>query len=162
MRKILFTVPAAVLALTAFTSDVSAQTTDSTTSVTYEVKAINEISVTGSPSLVITTGSELSGVSDAATSTWSVTTNETGKKITGKIATDMEAGVTLKVNLTAPSVGTSAGAVALTAVDVDLVTGVGEVEATGLGMTYTLSATPEAGVIAATTKKVTYTITAGV
>lgn len=161
MRKILFSVPAAILALTAFTGDVSAQT--ATADATYEVKAINEVGVSGNPAaLVIATGTELTdGVTENST-TWSVTTNQTGAKITGAIDAAMAEGVTLEVNLAAPSVGTSAGDVALSTVAADLVTAITEVQESSLGVTYTLSALPTAGVVASTTRTVTYTITGGV
>ena len=44
---------------------------------------------------------------------------------------------------------------------VDLVTSITQVAQSGLGVTYTLSATAAAGVVASTTRTVTYTITGG-
>lgn len=160
MRKSLSSLPVAALMLAMSAADGAAQT--ATATATYEVQAINEVSVSGNPgALIINTAAELAGVTDATT-TWSVTTNQTGAKVTGAIDTNMPAGLTLKVDLTAPSVGTSAGAVTLSSVAADLVTGMTEVQGSTLGVTYTLSALPSAGVVASATKTVTYTITGGV
>lgn len=159
MRKILYIAPLTVLMVGGLASVAAAQTT---ATATYEVQAINEVSVSGNPAaLVINTGAELAGVTDATT-TWGVTTNETGKKVTGAINTAMPTGVTLEVSLAAPSGATSAGSKALGIAAVDLVTGIAQVQATGLGVTYTLKSTPTAGVVASATKTVTYTITAAV
>lgn len=158
MKKIFFSLPAAAFTVLGLATSGAAQ---ATATATYEVKAINEVSVSGAPAaLVISTAAQLAGVTDKST-TWAVTTNESSKKVTGSIDTAMPAGVTLSVNLTAPSVGTSAGSKALGIAAVDLVTGITQVEGSALGVTYTLSATPSAGVIGPQTKTVTYTIVAG-
>lgn len=160
MRSMRFMIPAGFLALTAFAGGVSAQT--ATASATYEVQAINEVGVSGDPAaLTINTAEGMAGVTDNST-TWSITTNQTGAKVTGEIGTAMDADVTLEVNLAPPSGATSAGDVSLSTIAADLVTGVSTLDASALGVTYTLSALPTAGVVASTTKIVTYTITGGV
>jgi len=139
----------------------SAQT--ATQSVTIAVNPINQIAFTGSPSLTITTaaaGSNPTSVNDAS-ATWAVTTNQTGAKITGSIASALPAGVTLSVALAAPAGGTSAGSQALGVTAVDLVTSITKLAQGGLGVTYTLGATAAAGVVASTSRVVTYTITGG-
>lgn len=156
MRKVLYIAPLAALVFGGFASEATGQTATAT----YQVTAINEVSVSGNPSLLIDAASELSGVTNNTT-TWAVTTNETGKKVTGKIDTAMPTGVTLEVNLTAPGGATSAGSKALGIAEVNLVTGITTLEASGLGVVYTLKATPQAGVVASATKTVTYTIVAG-
>lgn len=140
--------------------DASAQT--ATQTVSYEVTAVDQISVAGSPSLVIngaTAGSALT--SATASGTYSVTTNGTNRKITASIDTDMPTGLTLTVTLGAPTGGTSTGAVELSTVDQDVVTGITEVNESGLSISYGLSAALTAGVVAAGNKTVTYTVTAG-
>ena len=114
----------ATLALTvAFASVASAQT--ATQTVTFQVDAINQIAFSGSPSLVVNTATAGSNPTSAtAAATWAVTTNQTGAKITASIGSAMPAGVTLSVNLTAPTGGSSAGAQSLTTTSVDLVTGI--------------------------------------
>lgn len=154
---------AAALALMtlAVAGTAGAQTANQT--VTFAVNAVNQVAVTGSPSLTITTavaGSAPTSVSDA-TAKWSVTTNQTGAKITAKIDLDMPAGLTLSANLVAPSVGTSAGAKALSSTEVDVVTGMTKVVGSNLGITYTLDATTAAGVVGTSTRTVTYTVTGG-
>jgi hypothetical protein len=130
--------------------------------VSYEVSAVNEISVSGSPSLVISAATAGSGLTSASASgTYAITTNETDRKITAEIDSDMPSGVTLSVSLAAPSGATSAGAVTLSSTAVDVVTGVSTVNQSGLNITYGLSATVSAGVVSAGNRTVTYTITAG-
>jgi hypothetical protein len=152
---------AVALAVSAFAaSDASAQT--ATQTVSYEVTAINEISVAGSPSLVINDATPGTGLTSASASgTYAITTNETNRKVTAQIDTNMPSGVTLSVTLAAPTGGTSTGAVTLSTTAQDVVTGVSNVNQSGLSISYGLAATVAAGVVAAGNKTVTYTITAG-
>lgn len=160
MRRLPVAIGFALVATAALGVEASAQT--ATATATFEVQAIREVSVSGNPAaLIIDAGSELAGVTDNST-TWSVTTNETGTKVTGAINTAMPSGVTLKVSLGAPTGATSAAATALSTTAADLVTGISKVQGSGLAVTYTLSATPAAGVVASTTKTVTFTITTGI
>ena len=152
---------AAVALVLASASVAGAQT--ATQTVTFQVNAINVIAFTGSPSLIISTatpGAASPSVTDA-TSTWAVTTNQSGAKITASIPSAMPAGLTLSANLVAPTGGTSAGLKALGVVAVDMVTGVTKVAQGSLGVTYQLDATPAAGVVASSSKVVTYTILGG-
>ena len=132
-----------------------------TQTVTFEVQAINEIATSGNPAALVVNaaiaGSEPTAVSDAIT-TYAITTNETLKKITGAIDTIMPAGTTLTVNLAAPTAATSLGAVPLTAVAADLVTGISTVAESGKTITYNFSANVTAGVLVSATKTVTLTI----
>lgn len=128
--------------------------------VTYEVTAINEISVSGNPSALTvsaaTAGSQPDEVTDSTT-TYAITTNQS-KKITGILNSAMPSGVTLKINLVAPTGGTSASDVSLLATAADLVTGITPVAESGKTITYKLSATVAAGVVASANKTVTLTI----
>lgn len=153
---------AAAGALSLVASAAFAQT--ATQTVTFQVNAINQISVSGAPSLTITTASAGSAPTSATdnVSTWSVTTNQSTAKITGSLSAAMPTGLTLSANLAAPSGATSAGLTALGASAVDLVTGITKLNASGLGLTYQLDATTAAGVVASSTRTVTYTITGGV
>jgi opacity protein-like surface antigen len=137
----------------------SAQT--ATQVVTFQVDAINQIAFAGSPSLVINTATAGSNPTSAtAAGTWAVTTNQLNQKITASIGAAMPAGLTLSVMLTAPAGSTSFGGT-LSTTAVDLVTGIAQLAQNGLAVNYTLSATPAAGVVASTTRTVTYTITNG-
>ena len=131
--------------------------------VTYEVSAINEISVSGNPgNLVVnsaTAGSEPNEDTDNTT-TWAITTNQTSRKMTGSINSNMPANVTLEINLIAPTGGVSEGDVSLSSTDADLVTSIETVAESGLTITYTLSATVAAGVVPQAHKTVTITLTA--
>lgn len=155
-RRILATVALVAGAVSA----ASAQT--STQIVTIQVNAINQIAFAGSPSLVVSTataGSNPSSASDAS-ATWAVTTNQSGAKVTAAINSNMPAGLTLSVVLGAPAGATSFGS-SLSTTSVDLVTGITKLAQGSLGVTYTLDATAAAGVVASTTRTVTYTITGG-
>jgi hypothetical protein len=151
-------VAALASAASAFAADTATQT------VTFSVSAINEISVSGNPGAMTvstaTAGSAPTAVSNSST-TYAVTTNETGRKITAELDEAMPSGVTLTVNLAAPTGATSAGAVALTAAAQDVVTGISTLNESGKTIAYGLSATSAAGVQASDTRTVTLTITAG-
>ena len=130
---------------------------------TFQVNAVNQVAVTGSPSLTITTaaaGSAPTAATDA-TSTWSVTTNQTGAKITASIPAAMPAGLTLSATLTAPATATGGGIKALSTTAADMVTNITKLSASALNITYQLDATAAAGVQPSGTRLVTYTITGG-
>jgi len=135
-----------------------------TQTVTFEVDAINQIAVTGTPSLLInaaTAGNAPTSVTSSGNS-WAVTTNQSTAWITASIASAMPTGVTLSVTLGAPAGATSAGIKALGTTAVNVVTGITKLNASGLSLTYQLDATPAAGVVTSATRVVTYTITGGV
>lgn len=132
-----------------------------TQSVSFEVAAINEISVSGNPGTLTisaaTPGSDPTPATDSST-TYAITTNGTGKVITARIDAAMPTGLTLTVNLGAPSVGSSAGDVTLSTTAASVVTGIGPVADSSSTITYTLSATAEA-VTGSGSKTVTFTLT---
>jgi len=161
MKKLIALVSVALifgLCMNAYSADNVTQT------VTYEVQAINEITVSGNPgALVISTataGSQPTAATDATTS-YSVTTNGTNKKITGSIDTAMPANTSLLVTLTAPTGGSSAGQVALSTTAQDLVTGISTLAESGLTISYEFTADAAAGVVASSTKTVTLTVADG-
>ena len=142
----------------------SAEAQTATQTVTFQVDAINQVAVSGTPTLAIS-AAVAGGAPTSVTSTgntWAVTTNQTGAKITASIGSAMPTGVTLSANMGAPSGGTSAGYLSLGTTAVDLVTGITRLNASGLALSYKLDATSAAGVVSSTTRVVTYTITGGV
>ncbi len=160
MKGVLSVLPIAALLL-GLAEEASAQTATST--VTYEVAAINEISLSSSTaSLTVnaaTAGSAPTAVTVAQTR--AVTTNQSTAKVTGAINTNMPAGLTLSVTLGNPTGATSAGKQALTSIAADLVTGITKLNESGLSLTWELAATAAAGVVASATKTATFTITGG-
>lgn len=162
MKKLATSVVAIGLMLGLIRLALAANTAQQT--VTFQVDAINEISVSGNPgALAINTatpGSQPTDDTDNSTS-WAVTTNGTNKKMTGDIDANMPANVTLQVNLVAPTGGSSSGDQSLSTTAADLVTSVTGVAESGLTITYTLSATIAAGVVAQDTRTVTLTLTDG-
>ena len=135
-----------------------------TQTVTFQVNAINEITVSGNPGALIvstaTAGSEPDQVSDSST-TYNITTNGSNKKITGQLDSAMPSDTTLTVSLVAPSGGTSAGDVALSATAANLVTDINKKKGSSLGITYKFSATVDAGIISSTSRTATLTILDG-
>ena len=82
-----------------------------TTAVTFTFQAIDEIAVTGSPTLTINSaiaGQQPQPVVNTS-STYSISTNGTNKRITVSINKQMPANTTLEIQLTAPGSGTSTG-----------------------------------------------------
>ncbi|HET9425446.1 MAG TPA: hypothetical protein VFO55_08750 [Gemmatimonadaceae bacterium] len=152
----------AALIVVAAAASASAQT--ATQTVTLQVDAINQISVSGTPSLTIS-AAVAGGAPTSATSTgatWAVTTNQTSAKITASIASALGTGFTLSANMGNPTGATSAGYQALGTTAVDLVTGITKLNETGLSLDYKLDATAAAGTLSSTTRVVTFTITGGV
>ena len=130
--------------------------------VSFEVAAINEISVSGNPGTLIISaalpGSNPTPATDSST-TYAITTNGTNKRITAAINEPMPTGLTLKVNLEAPSVGSSAGDVILSTIAASVVTGISQVADSSSTITYTLEATAQAAEVSSGTKTVTFTLT---
>ena len=132
-------------------------------SVTTEVQAVNDLTVSGSPSLTIVetnsgAGSGLKSVSAAGS--YAITTNGTNKRITAALSLAMPAATSLSVTFTAPTAsGTSAGPVALTAAAQDVVTGITTVDEVGIPVSYTLAADVTAGILGSVTRTLTYTLT---
>jgi hypothetical protein len=155
-------VAAALAAVVAAPGTAAAQTT-ATQNLSFEVQAISQISVGGSPSpLVVSTATTGSAPNSAATTgAWSVTTNESNKKVTAQLDVAMPSGLTLTADLTAPSGATSTGATTLTTSAANVVTGISGVSASGLSIVYTLSATAAASPTGATARTVTYTLVTG-
>lgn len=134
-----------------------------TQTVRFQVNAVNQIAVSGSPApLVVSTanaGSEPTSATSTGTS-YAITTNETNQKITASIDQPMPAGVSLAISLGAPSGASSAGSVPLGTSGADLVTGISSTAASALPIAYTLNASTQAQ-IGPTSRTVTFTIVAG-
>ncbi len=143
------------------TSATLSAATTATATVTYTIGTINAISVSGSPAALVvntaTAGSPPTSATDTST-TYALTTNATGKVITAGLSAAMPTGVSLTVTMAAPTGGTSAGGVALTAVAQNLVTAISNVAQSGLQITYVLAATVAAAAVGPSTTTVTYTI----
>jgi len=120
-----------------------------------------QVSVSGSPAAMKVTmavaGSAPAAVSDALTTYSSATNPAPGHfSITASINSPMPAGVTLTITLAA-SQGSSAGAVTLSTVAQNVVTGIAKKMNNGQTITYNLSATAAAGVVPLQTRQVTLT-----
>jgi hypothetical protein len=148
------------LLVVAAAASASAQTAQQT--VAIQIDAINEVAVSGSPSLTIS-AAVAGGAPTTATSTghtWAVTTNQTNTKISASIGSALPAGVSLSATMGAPA-GATGGTQVLGISDVDIVTGITKLNAGGLSLSYSLSATSAAGTLSSTTRIVTFTITGG-
>jgi len=154
----------AAIALAVISSAAQAQTSAQQT-VTFSVSAINQIAVSGNPAALNVTaapapGSPPSSVSNNLT-TYSITTNETNKAITASLNSAMPNNTTLSVALAAPPLATTLGPVNLNATAQNDVTGISQLSAAGLTITYTLSDSPGAGTVASQNRTVTFTIITG-
>jgi len=142
--------------------DAHAQT--ATQLVRFQVNAINQLAVSGSPALMVinsaTAGSAPTPVTAGGTS-YAVTTNESNQKISASIDQALPSGVMLEVTLGAPSGASSLGAVALSTASADVVTGISGVSAASLPITYRLSATTSVQMSAPEARTVTFTIVSG-
>jgi hypothetical protein len=149
-------------AIALFSTPVFAQGATTQQTVSFEVQAINEIKLSGSPSLTISTATA-GNAPDAVTASasYAITSNEVNRKITVSLDEAMPSDVTLKINMDAPTNATSAGDVSLTTSAQNAVTGISTLNASGLGITYKLEATSAAGVVSSTSRTVTFTIAAG-
>jgi hypothetical protein len=129
--------------------------------VSFQIGAINELAVSGNPSTLIinsaTAGSQPNPATDATT-TYALTTNGSGKKITGQIDTNMPTGTALKVLLAAPSGASSTQQTLSSTTAVNLVTGVAKKAESGLGISYEFDATVDAGELS-DSRTVTFTLT---
>src|SRR5205823_3439307 len=135
-----------------------------TQTVTWQIDAVNQVAVTGSPTMAVTaavSGNPPTSVTSSG-NTWAVTTNQSTAKNTASIGSAKPAGVTLSANLRAPAGAGSAGLGALSTAAVDVVAGITKLNASGLSLSYQRDASSSAGVVASTTRVVTYTITGGV
>jgi hypothetical protein len=161
MHSFLRGLPIGILGYLAFAAPAGAQSAAAT--VTFEVQAISEMSLSGSPAALTisaaTPGDPPTPAVDQST-TWAITTNEAGRKVTAAID-PLPEGVNLSVLLAAPPGATGLGAVQLEASARDVVIDIPAVQASGLPITYSLSASAAAGVVPSATTVVTYTITAG-
>lgn len=121
------------------------------------------ITVSGSPGTIsiqsAVAGEDLTDASNSATTYGVRTRRNRPAKITATLSTALPAGVTMRITLAEPSGATSAGAVTLTTVAQDVVTNIpGNVNVSGLTITYELSSTLAAGDVALTSRTVTLTI----
>lgn len=151
---------AVVFVLLAFGTTLAANTDNQT--VTLQVTAINEIAVSGDPGALIvntaTAGADPDTATDNSTD-YDITTNEAGKRITGVLDSAVPANTELYVFLVAPTGGSSAGDVLLTAVAADLVTGISTLAESNHTITYKFYAGIAAGIVASTTRTMTLTLT---
>lgn len=135
--------------------------TTATATITYSISPIDPITISGNPGpLNITTavaGSAPSNAVDSST-TYAITTNNSGISITGSLASNMPAGVTLNMLLAAPTGATSAGSQPLSTTPTTLVSGISQIAQGSLQITYTLSAALNAAPVTGATNTVTLTI----
>jgi hypothetical protein len=106
-----------------------------------------------------TAGQDPTQVTDSAT--YDITTNcaADAKKVTAALDSAMPSGLTLQLNMTAPTGGTSPGAVTLSDVAADVLTALDAVSEANINMTFSLDATAEAGVVSSDSKTCTLTLT---
>ncbi|MFA6916312.1 MAG: hypothetical protein WC222_07930 [Parachlamydiales bacterium] len=124
--------------------------------ITFIVQSVRDITFSGNPGTFTVSPGGAPAV-DTST-TYSVVTNESNQRIFAALNTNMPTGLTLQVNLQAPTGATSAGAQTLSTTSVDLVTGISNANQTGLTVSYSLAATVAAATAPSATRTLTYTI----
>jgi hypothetical protein len=132
-----------------------------TQAVTVSVQEINKISISGSVSLTISTATAGSApdASLDSSSSYNLTVNGTGKKLTGVLDGAFASGITLQALLTAPTGGTATQRT-LSITSQDLVTGIGHAAESSLSISYTASASASATPNGAgESRTVTFTLT---
>jgi len=129
--------------------------------VSIRVTPVSTIKVSGNPGILEARPTEDGNASEAkdSSTSYSFYTTEKNRKITGSISENTPEHTALKVRLQAPSGGASAGDVQLSTSPRDLVTGIATNQGKNLPITYTFSATKDAGTVPLTQLTVTYTIT---
>lgn len=153
---------AAAVAMLATIPAVDAGAQAATQVVHFQVNAVNQIAVSGSPTLAINSavaGSGLTSVTSTGSS-YAITTNEANQKITASIDQPMPAGVTLEVQMGAPGGALSAGTVQLGTAGADVVTGIAATASSALPITYRLNAGTQVQ-LGPTARTVTFTIVSG-
>ena len=133
-----------------------------TISVSFTIDPINEINIAGT-SLTLRVNAAVAGSQPTQVSqstTYSISTNcvANTKKLTAAINSAMPSGLTLSINVTAPTGAASTGTTAVTNVAANVVTGIDAVAATDLSITFYLNATAAAGVVGAASKTLTLTL----
>ncbi len=160
MKKLGVALIAAVVCL-GVTGVAMAANSDNIT-VNYQISAINEMNVDDAAVTLnistATAGQQPDSAIDATT--YDITTNQTARKLTGVLDSDMPAGLTLRCNVTAPTGGLSAGWTALSGTAADLVTSIETVAEPDIAWNFSLNANVSAGVVAAATRTCTLTLTA--
>jgi hypothetical protein len=130
--------------------------------ITFEVQAINELELDPSPAALVINSATAGQAPNPVTqvSAYDITTNcaTNSKRITAVLSGAMPSGVTLELNPAPPTGAVGGTYVPLTAVAANIVTGVDAVNEDSIAMTYRLSATVGAGVVASDTRTVTVTL----
>lgn len=121
------------------------------------------VQVSGSPATMRVSGATAGSVAAAVVESSTMYTvfsagNNSSKKIVAQLNAPMPTGVTLMVTFEAPSTAVSIPNVALDATPRDVVTGIDFTHGFTKGITYTLSATPAAGIVPVQSRTVTLTI----
>jgi len=135
--------------------------TTANATLTYSVNTISVVDISASPGpLDVTTAvpGQQPDMAIDSTTTYSISSNMNGQRITGRVNPGIPPDIHLCVTLTPPSGATSAGLVELTTSDQDLVTGIDCVSATNLPISYGICPTTSAMPQGPTNVVVTYTI----
>lgn len=161
MIKHLFRTTLVAVAMAGAAGSVAAQEVTNVTTEVGTLEAMNLDNKATTVSLLVNSivaGQASASKTDSSTHTFDVSTNKTGTKvsaaITGATPTNLPAGVTLSIKIGA---GTAAN-ITTTAADLLSLT---KTSMDNAKVYYTLQANVSAGVMAAVTKQITYTLTAG-
>lgn len=128
-----------------------------------EIRPINRIAVRGTTTFTIPARTAGTGdVVTSASATYAVTTNEDNRRIIVALDEPMPQGVTLKMRMAAPAGALSGDEITLTEAAQSAVTGISRLNASDLGIAYSLVTGSNAVVPASTTRTVRITLVSGV
>ncbi|MFH1453562.1 MAG: hypothetical protein ABIH00_06250 [Armatimonadota bacterium] len=155
MKKLLIVLVAiAFLAGAAFAASTDTQT------VYFEIDAINEISFGVDATLTIdNAGAGSEPNRDNSDQYWSITTNETAKKLTVQINAAMPSSTFLEVSTSIPTGGQPMGSKTLTTTAQSLITSLETVAQSNISYAITLDADVAAGLPADGSRIITWTLT---
>lgn len=124
--------------------------------VTINILAESDISFSGNPAAFNVTPGNSPQTNNSTT--YGVITNQSSQKVSALYSPALPSGISLAVNLAAPTGATSLGSITLSTSSQNLVTGITQVNQSGLTVTYSVSVTPTATVASSIQTTITYTI----
>jgi hypothetical protein len=128
-----------------------------------EIRPISRIAVRGTTTFTIPARSANSAeVVTSASAAYAVTTNEENRRITVALDEPMPAGVTLKMRMDAPAGALSGEEITLSEAAQSAVTGISRLNASDLGIAYSLVTSSTAVVPKSTMRTVRITLVSGV
>lgn len=130
---------------------------------TASAHAQSTLTLSGEPAPLVVSTAPAGGAPSpvtASNTTYALSVADVASRVTVRLDTPLPPGVTLRVRMAAPPGATSAGDVTLSTTEQDVLRGIPAGNYAGLSITYTLQATPGAGVVPPSAPSVTFSVLA--